>query len=103
MSGMCVRLAALHPVKDGLARVFPCPDRSVAGCTRLPSHDHGFFRLDERMRRTRWTRLGRRSLAKEVIFFDRREAGMRVGRADHPELVRIDAELTFQLETVLER
>src|SRR6185369_158509 len=30
--GSGVRLATLQRVENGLARVFPCPDRSVAGC-----------------------------------------------------------------------
>ena len=47
--------------------------------------------------------LGARSLAEEIIFFDRGQPGVRVGAADQSELVRIDAKLCFELEPVLER
>ena len=44
-----------------------------------------------------------RRLAEEVVLFDGRQTGMRVGRADHAELVGVDAELALELEAVLQR
>ena len=79
------------------------PDGGVAGGGLFPAHDDGFLGLHERMRRPGRARLGGGGLAEEIVLFDRGEAGVRVGRADHAELVGIDAELVFQLETVLER
>ena len=43
----------------------------------------------------------RRGLAEEVVLLDGREAGVRVGAADHAELVGIHAELLFELQAVL--
>ncbi len=47
--------------------------------------------------------LGVRCLAEEIILFDGGKPGVRVGAANQSELVRIDAELGFQLEAVLQR
>ena len=61
------------------------------------------LRLDERMRGAGRARLGARGLAEEVVLLDGGEAGVGVGRADHAELVGIDAEFLLQLEAVLQR
>ena len=47
-------------------------------------------------------RLGGRGLAKEIVLFHCGEPGVGVGRADHAELVGIDAELGFHLQAVLQ-
>ena len=47
-------------------------------------------------------RLGGRGFAKEVVLFHGGESGVRIGAADHAELVGIDAEFGFQLQAVLE-
>ena len=42
-------------------------------------------------------------LPVEVVFLGRRHPRVRVGRADHPELVGVDADLRFELEAATER
>ena len=45
-------------------------------------------------------RLAARGLAEEVVLLDRGETCVRVGGADHAELVGIRAELFLELEPV---
>ena len=57
----------------------------------------------DRVRHALGVRLGAAVLAEEVVLVGRREARVRVGRADHPELVRIHAELRLELQADLQR
>ena len=48
-------------------------------------------------------RLLRRGLAEEIVLFHGGKPGMRVGAADHAELVGIGAEFGLELQSVLQR
>ena len=52
---------------------------------------------------TRGARFRTGRLAEEVVFLDRGETGVRVGRADHAELVGVDAELVLELQAEFQR
>src|SRR4029453_6778814 len=89
-TGRGIGLSALHGVEERLSRVLASPNGSVARGSRLPAHDHGLVRLDERVHRPGCAWLRRGGLAEEIVFFDCRKAGMCVRRSDHAEFVRID-------------
>ena len=46
--------------------------------------------------------LGSGVLAKEIVLVGGGQRGVRIGRADHPELERVDAEFLLELEPQLE-
>ena len=102
-AGRRVGLAALHGVEDRLARVLGRPDCGVARSSRLPAHDHCLLGFDEGMVGTVRARFGAARLAEEIVLLDGRQTRMCVGRADHAELVRIDAEFALELQAEFQR
>jgi hypothetical protein len=59
--------------------------------------------LYERMFCAPCTWLGAGSFAEEIVFFHGGETCVRIGGADHPELVRVHTQFFFKLQPVSQR